>query len=374
MSTSRFRIIGLRILIVIIPTLVICLIILEFGLRVTGREPSNTTDGFFEQHGSSYRLKKNFSKTKRTPSHTFILNTNSYGFRDAKAGPREIGQRPYMVFLGDSMTFANGVNYEESFVGIVSESLAEDGMDVANLAVGGHFLKEQLEVLRDFMGQVDRSPAIVAICFTPPLIQGFDRSYSNILVKRGYLFRKDRWFLPFVRMMLGNISASYCFFRDNIRRIQATMTSDGALDAHNRLAVFAKDHPFYAPPVLQRLQETLREIDQLILRMGARPLYVYLPASPDLKLPSYLRTSQEPQESYDFQILARLLRTHCEADHIPFFDLYPTLKELEDSGKSLSFVLDAHYNASANLVIGETLYQALTRSGELTSAQKGKER
>ena len=66
-------------LFVVLPTLVLCLTMLEVGLRLMGRAPSNVTHGIFEQWGHTYRLQANMNKQIRTASFSFTVNTNAYG-------------------------------------------------------------------------------------------------------------------------------------------------------------------------------------------------------------------------------------------------------------------------------------------------------
>ena len=100
-------------------------------------------DGIYEQAGDSFRLKKNVSKVIRYPAFTYTIYTNELGFRDSSTGPRELRERPFDVFLGASDVFGNGVEYAESFVGIVAAAAATKGREVLNLATGGHYFLEQ---------------------------------------------------------------------------------------------------------------------------------------------------------------------------------------------------------------------------------------
>jgi len=62
--------------------------------------------------------------------------TNSLGFRDRAV--REVplrGDRPRLLFIGDSFTEGVGVTYEDSFVGRVDAALAPRGVEVLNAGV-----------------------------------------------------------------------------------------------------------------------------------------------------------------------------------------------------------------------------------------------
>ena len=210
-------------LLVVLPTLVLCLTMLEVGLRLNGRAPSNVTDGIFEQWGDTYRLRANMNKLIRTASFSFTVNTNAYGFRDRAPGPRALGPAPYFAFVGDSATFGNGVDYANSFVGVFARFAVPYGIDVINLAVGGHRLLGEEKLLKDFLAVATSKPARVVIVFTNAFILHFDLS-EEILVKDGYLLPRDNWLIPYLTFRLQDASAVYGFFAESIRKIQGPRT------------------------------------------------------------------------------------------------------------------------------------------------------
>ena len=154
--------------------LIFCLSLLEIGLRVIGRMPSNMTDGIFEQYGNSYRLKRNIRKVTNWPSFSYITYTNSFGFRDKKVGERDVNNKPYYIFLGGSDAFANGVNYEDSFVGIFAEAASKNNIDILNMAVGGHFFEDQKTIFMKFMNNAPRKPSMIILCMNINIVSFFD--------------------------------------------------------------------------------------------------------------------------------------------------------------------------------------------------------
>ncbi len=345
----------------VLPTLVACLVFLEMGLRVTGRQPSNVTDGIFEQHGTSYRLRKNISKVSRTPSFSCTIDTNSFGFRDRAPGQRMLAG-PYSAFVGDSITFGNGVDYDDSFVGVFARFAETRGGDVVNLAVGGHRLLQQEELLRDFMTSAEKKPSRVIIVFTPQLMAFFELRDSGVIVKQGYLFDRNSWFVPYLTVMLGNTSSSYCFFRDGVRRLQSRMFPSGSRGALEILEIFSKEAPIATPAVARRMEERLTEIDELVRRFGAKPIYVYMPTSADLRADEFLSLAGRRPEQYDFLVYYDLLRKHCEQAGIQLVNLLPALQAQHAARKTLSFLQDPHYNATANHLIGQVLYDSILGS------------
>jgi hypothetical protein len=348
-------------------TLLICTILLEIGLRAKGFSPSNITDGFFERHGKSYCLKKNFTKIVNIPSYSCIIHTNSYGFRDKTNESREVGSRPYFVFLGESLTFGNGVDYQQSFVGLCGEFLEKYGFDTFNLAVGGHLFREQEDLFREFANSIPKKPSCVIICFSPGFIWGFDSEYSDIIIKDGYLFDRKNWVIPYLRVLFGNMSSAYCYFRDNIRKLQGELSHNNARIALQILDSYSKKIPLSDPLVAAKLEARLDRFDALVRSQGASLIYVYLPTSTDFSLEALLSTAGADQDNYDFFFYYNLLRHHCHDHQLPLVDLYPSLKALYDKGEKLSFLQDAHYNVKANHVIGETISRFILEKTELGS-------
>jgi hypothetical protein len=333
-------------LLFVLATVLVCMAMLEVGLRVAGRPPSNMTEGLFEQHGTAYRLRKNLTKISRTPSFTTTVHTNSFGLRDKVPGPRKLGPAPYVAWVGDSLTFGNGVDYEQSFVGVFGTFAERQHIEVINLAVGGYHLSESEGLLGEFLDSAPTPPSTVVFVFSPQGISTFEERYSDVFVKDGYIFEKDRWFVPYVVVSLGNGSAAYCFFRDALRRVQARLLpSSGAASV-----------------------QPLTGIEQRVRRAGAKLVYVYMPTSVDLHSPELLASKGLPASDYDFNLFRDLLRRHSARTSTQFVDLSAMLQAEYGKGKPLSFLQDPHYNAETNRLIGKALYSALLDNGEHASA------
>jgi hypothetical protein len=204
----------------IMGTLILCLVLLEFGLRSIGRQPTNMADGIDIQNGDSYKIKPNAHKTLNFPAFSYTVFTNEYGFRDSAVGPRRLETDSFSVFLGASDVFGNGLDYENTFVGIFAGEAAKKGISVLNIAVGGHHMPDQEALLKGFMETTGLKPSTIFFGLNALVIPKFDRSNQNIIVKNGYAIDRPGWRLTYVRLMAGNISSAFCFFRDSIRRIQ----------------------------------------------------------------------------------------------------------------------------------------------------------
>lgn len=351
-------------LLVVLPTLVLCLTMLEVGLRLMGRAPSNVTDGIFEQWGDTYRLRANMNKLISNASFSFTVNTNAYGFRDRVPGPRALGPAPYFAFLGDSATFANGVDYANSFVGVFARFAVPRGIDVINLGVGGHRLLEQEKLLKDFLAVATSKPTRVVIVFTSAFILHFDLGVKT-LVKDGYLLPRDNWLIPYLKVKLQDGSAAYGFFAESIRRIQGPRTFSGSLNHSSH------EDPWALPATVARFEARLTDVDELIRKVGAEPVYVYLPVSTDLEADQFLAIAGKNAADHDLFRFAKLVKAHANRSGVAFIDLTPALKRLQAAGKPLSFLRDPHYTAGVNHVIGQVLAESLLGQGEAGEASMG---
>lgn len=65
--------------------------------------------------------------------------TNALGFKDAAPRPVPLeGDRPRVLFLGDSFTEGKGFRFQDTFVGLVSRALAKRGIEVLNGGVDSY--------------------------------------------------------------------------------------------------------------------------------------------------------------------------------------------------------------------------------------------
>ncbi len=347
-------------LLFVLPTLVVCLFLLEVGLRALGRPPSNTTEGIFEQRGTGYGLKPNMTKVSRLPAFTYVVHTDANGFRAPAPGPRPIGAKPWFAFLGDSITFGNGVAYEDSFVGVFAEDAGKLGYEVVNLAVGGHRFSDQEDRLQQTLDAAPRKPVAVVVVFTALFVWAYDQRDRDILVVNGGLFSRHSWRIPYLRALLGDASSAYCLFRDGIRKLQERASQGSRSRAFlEPLMIFSRDAEGFGPGVEAQIDERLAKLDARICGAGATPIYVYMPTSPDLRVDEFLALAHRGRDEYDFSRYRDLLARHCERAGDRLVDLGPLLERRKASGAPLAFALDPHYDVPTNRAIGQALAEAI---------------
>lgn len=341
-------------------TVLACLIMLEIGLRAVGRRPTNMTDGTAEQNGDSFRLRKNASKIIHYPAFTYTVHTNELGFRDKSTGPKALQGKVFYTFLGASDVFGNGVEYEDSFVGIFAEEASKKGIEVVNLAVGGHGFLDQEDLLKEFIDDTGYTPAAVLFCVNALHIPVFDKRNKNIVVKGGYPIDREGWRIAYLRLMAGNISSAFCFFRDGMRRIQEKyLDYQVSSKSPEFIRAYARSNSIRSPERVRAFGEYLSGFEAFCRQNDIDLIYVHLPLSDSFRLNAILAQIGADPDDYDASFYETLMRSHCEKAGLPLVDLHPVLRRHFDEGRELRFKLDPHFNVFGNRVIGEYLVKAV---------------
>jgi hypothetical protein len=337
-------------------TLLACLVMLELGLRAIGRSPTNMADGIADQYGDSFRLKKNASKVMKFPAFSYTVHTNEFGFRDNAVGPRDLAGKEFCAFLGASDVFGNGVEFGDSFVGVFAAEASRRGLEVLNLAVGGHYFLDQEFLLKDFMKTSGLTPSSIFLCINALHIPKFDRRNQHVIVKNGYAIDREGWRVAYLRLMAGNISSAFCFFRDSIRRIQERYFQlEVGEKSPEFLQIYDKRNPIRQPERTKGFEDYLTGFETFCRQNEIELVYVYLPLSDSFSLEEMIRKLGANPEDYDAAFYVDLMRSHCEKSGHRLIDPAQALGRLWAGGQVLRFKLDPHFNALANKVIGEYL-------------------
>jgi hypothetical protein len=346
--------------VVVLTTVVVCLILLEVGLRVSGRYRMGSLEGFFAPgNGIAYVLKRNFSKRVAWATTSFTVNTSNLGFRSRTAGPHPVGRRPYYVVLGSSDAFGNGLDYDKTFIGILDKRLMDDNLEVVNLAVGALTLRMQTEIFKQFMASVAAPPRAVLVVFNPQLIGGFDGLAAGVVVKRGDLFEGDSWKSALVIRTLANVSATFSFFRDATRNIQLKYLSRQDFSLEFYATAFSAHHSIRSPARLAAFTEALGRFENHVGSLGAEPIFVYSPPPAAFLMDDLVAQRKLPQGLIDTKFFADLIETHSQAAGIRFVNVAPPLQARYDAGQKLNIDLDGHFNEATSALVGRYLYDAL---------------
>jgi hypothetical protein len=187
-------------------------------------------------------------------------------------------------------------------------------------------------------------------------IPKFDKRNENIVVKNGHTFEKNRWKLAYLRVMLGDISSAYCFFRDSVRKFQFKfLNKPFKEETPEFLKIYAKGNRMYDLETVRRFEDYLSGFVRNCRLNGMEVVFVYLPLSDSYTLRDLLKKLGDDPSNYDTSYYERLMENYCRRTGARLINLRPVLQQYHDQGVKLRFDLDPHFNKFANKVIGEYL-------------------
>jgi hypothetical protein len=366
-ARTKTRVSGLFVtLALVVSTWCSCVAMLEIGLRVLGRYHTQGIAGYFAPRGLSYGLKKSSTKTVYWPSAIFTVHTCELGYRAERPGGRHLGDKPYYAVLGSSEVFGNGLNYEDTFIGLLAAKLKSHNVDVVNLAVGGHQFMEQEALFREFASFVKRPPDVVVIGLNPLFIGGYDDTNKDVVVRIGELLPKDDWRLAMTKLLLANFSATYVFFRDALRNLQAEVFPKKDFPLAFYVERYSTKHPIRTPDKTQDFLRRFKEFGRYVRSLNATPVCTYFPTVGGFTLNEMKAKGRlDNIEPFDTDFFVGLARTACESEGYQFINTEPLLQEMYDAGQILNFRGDAHFNFPTNRAIGDYLYHSLSAARAL---------
>jgi hypothetical protein len=239
--------------------------------RASGLGPTTHSSyvQFDEDLGWSYR--PNVRARHQTAEFDVAIDIHSRGFRGPE-WPKD-SERPRILVLGDSYAFGWGVEFEQSFSGVLQAAHPE--WDVRNAAVAGYGADQELLVLRRLRESLRPAAVVCNFCdndlWESSADEAYGRSKPQFVLLRGDLalrashvdsswlqensmlyaaIRKQAWqsrFLAATRDRASEwqmVERLYRAMRDELQGVPLVLKDDAAYDAM-----------FAAVPVANRLLE-----------------------------------------------------------------------------------------------------------------------
>lgn len=308
------------------------------GLEPTGFDDASWRNAWLREHagrGEIFYAFDRFDPSKGWISQPGLraqpafagktLSTNSLGLRGAREiGDPGDGESPRIVVLGDSFTFGDEVGDDETYVHLLEQGLP--GSRVSNFGVHGYGHDQMLILLREH-GEAAR-PDLVLLGFV------YADIHRNLLSFRD--FAKPRFEFDGGRLVLRGMplptprevleASSFAPRIPDLFRVARGLVAarTGALDARARELT---EHI---------LDELLRETR----RLGALPLFVYLPVEGEIQ-----NTQRDPTAR------ERYLLDYCRARDIACTSLRPRFAHAYAAGVELATL--GHWGPAGHRIAAE---------------------
>jgi lysophospholipase L1-like esterase len=289
----------------------------------------------------------------------YTFHTNEHGFRNPSPWP----ERADVVVVGDSLAFSYGVDDEEAWSRLVTESLP--GIDIINLGLPGFGPQQYLRVLESF--GFDLRPKLVLFCLFP----GNDVSDAGRFdqwLKAGATsdyrqWRQDGASTGTIHSLRELLTQSYLVTLVRAaRKEMLTRLSGRTIDfpdgARIQLApavyAFAEQQARPDHPHFRLVLDTIDQARALAARNHSAFLVVLMPTKEEV----YLPLLDEPPP-----VAVAPFVTELAAAGIPYLDLTPYLQAAARQGERLFFEVDGHPNAAGYRLIARVVADHLKEFG-----------
>lgn len=338
------------------------LALLEGGIRLVAPQPTKVSVPTILDPDMIYRLPANARGTDVKEEFAVKIETNSLGLRDrdyAREKPHGVISR--MLVMGDSMTFAEGVEAEETYPKLLEQLLARRAgpgkYEVINAAIRGYGTDQELVLFQKLL-PVFRPDVVVLAFFAGNDFT--DNLYGRIFdVRDGRLIRlplsaesspKYRYYArqSAIQAFPGyQTLIKYSHLMNLIRRRWARMEFQRNFQESEQVDPGSEEQA-------QRLTEMLLERWAEMARYNdVRPVLLLLPSWDQI----YSGRDDVNDARVDRVIdLARRLK-------VPAIDARPALREAARGPEPVFYPQDRHLTVKGHRAVSDYLYRALSAQG-----------
>jgi hypothetical protein len=275
--------------------------------------------------------------------------------------------------LGDSFLFGQGVEEDEIFLNVLEKGLQERGKQVraVNTGVSGYSTQQELKVLEKYSAEYDVDLVVVGF-FAPNDVVGNAQQEPEFQTLNGCLKAKQAEAKPAgfdLKRFLRENTRSYSFLAEKIRAVPALR--DFFVDLGLMQGPEPPEYNMVFEPGNERMeqawQETeglFKEMDELASAKGFKVAVLGIPsviqADEGLRERAF-RDYGISEEGYDFDYPEeRLGEMLAGYENIVFVE---TLDVFRESGQSLYYEIDPHWNKEGHALAALVLEKELLERG-----------
>lgn len=327
----------------------------EACFRLLGDRPSADMAGLYIPFGAgSYKLKPEVSTGANWASGFFSVFTDDLGLRCDSA--RELATRPGssvdVLFLGDSQGFGNGVNIEDTIAGAAAMAAFPAGWRFANASVGGHSMRNQLELARWLQDEQKIKVANYVVLLSPTML-AYSDTYTRATVGHdGKLYDKPKNPAELLSIYLKTHSVCYSRVRDAFRN--SGIGNSPSASAQFILGLYG--HGRDEQTMHETLKKSLEEFAGFAAAHCARVRLVYVPLTVEAEFDAVRKAAAKQGISLDRDLPLRVCQTVAAELDLPLENLRPDLERLQAEGQQLHLKGDYHYDGHVSKTCGLDLW------------------
>jgi len=363
MSTSKNRI-WARYLLIPIATWIASGFIAEGLFRLNGDRTTEDKRGLYTAFDNgSFKHLPDMDVRSRWASGPFSVHTDGLGLRCDSARKHAVQRDAFLdiLFIGDSQGFGNGVNYEDTIAGGVAELAVTRGLKVANASVGGHCLRNQLELVRWLHDKEGLRAARYFILLTPMMLSACDCFTQASVGRDGRLYDRPKTLPELAVIWLKTHAVIYARVRDAVRNLGFGVDPSGAVPFVFQVYDSSSDRERAA----QKAEGCLADFQVLAGRNGASLSLVYVPLTIELDFSPIMDAGAARGLRLDPDLPSSVCRSVATKLGLPLYSLRPALEEVHASGRRLHLRGDFHYDSYTSRTCAQDLWRDIDRSIDL---------
>ncbi|MDP2923735.1 MAG: GDSL-type esterase/lipase family protein [Candidatus Omnitrophota bacterium] len=357
-------------ILILLGTIFISIIIIEFTLKLFGYQPVYyyPKDLFIYDADLGYRLSPLFKANNNLGEFQFDININSAGLRDIEYNQQQKNMLS-VLGLGDSFTFGTGVNYEDTYLHQLEEIIKASRVvcRVINAGVPGYGTKHELLFYRKYGLQYKSGIVLVGFNITNDPNDNL-RDYS---VKNGFIIEKktgnnepsaSKFYI--LKSFLRTHSRLYSFI---INRLKNNPKIQELLIRFNiSINVFPIELQFYkktSPSILKNEYQTaeiiLKQLKKTCLENNAKLIIIGIPSQSQVYPDLWQKVKKLyglKGEDYDLDLPNKIFSKVCYDNQIAFVDLLPLFRQYAQQGKKLYYKIDGHWNKEGHKAAAQIIY------------------
>jgi lysophospholipase L1-like esterase len=343
----------------LLTTVIIFLIFFEILLRLFTYPIYGFQEEVFEYDEiTGYKLSKNYSGKQSIYGNFFDLQTNSKGLRDFREYDYKKSEEVYRILiLGDSFSFGNGVNLEESYPEYLRENFKDENIEIINLGIPGYGINNEYLLFLEEGKKYE--PDLILIQFylndwgTHQLTEEkgkiiVDKKNSLVADDKGFLVSSGKLsFIKKIHLFSLKNSRTYSFVYSKSRNT-LTPLIDNYRKKSSPFIFYSKDSPEYKEKY-EGYYSILRMLDE---KTDSKIVLFVGPFQSDFISPEKIK------EEYNLEDIPNLRQSQESVNEIAN-SLNLSMINITSEEKDIFIEIDGHWNSKGNKLVADKLYEEL---------------
>jgi hypothetical protein len=332
----------------------------EVVFRALGAAPPTELEGLFEQlPDGNYRHRAWVAADANWFGGKFSVHTDGFGFRcdDARRFAARKVQAVDLLIVGDSQAFGLGVDFDESLAGTIIKQAARDRVRAANSAIGGHYLRNQLQLLQWLTENEHLRVKHYVILVTPYVLMAPADLNPADVGPDGRLYNGEVTAWKQAKMQIKTHLVLYAKVRDALR---ATILPQDTQNIFANTFLSQFDSGAAEARRAEAFLGFMTSFKQWAAQRDADVHLVYTPSTVEFEFEGLREAAKKKGVTIDSESPYRVTASVAGALLLPLHDLRPTLKAIHSTGQKLNLKGgDLHYNGTVSVAAGTRVWEAL---------------